>query len=203
MSIRIKDVVAKRSIRSRFLLMDDRHSLSDFGIIDCLRYANKKMALVDCVRQGGVKGLMNGAIRVLCAGLAFLVSLAGPASAAPPSDCVNKFAGKWSILITATGQRYPSTIRPDGTVKSECLGSFQDQHWTCSGSSFTLLDPVTLTSTLSPDGRKMTGPGVISTRIGEPSASAKPAAKTPTKQASDTCLTPQPEPAFLAIRPTT
>lgn len=89
-----------------------------------------------------------------------------PASAAPPASCVRKFVGTWSITVLATGQRYTSQIRADGTLTSACPLCPASQTWTCNGNSFILLSPVSLTSTLSADGKRMVSGCCTSARIG-------------------------------------
>ena len=107
--------------------------------------------------------------------------LAAPerALAAPPPSCVGKFVGTWTVTILATGQTYRSQIRADGTLTSFCPLCPPGQNWTCNGNTFILTSPVSLTQTLSADGRRMGGGCCSATRIGGAPTLAKPA---PTKQ---------------------
>ena len=74
----------------------------------------------------------------------------------------------------STGQRYTSQIFPGGTLSSACPLCVPVQHWTCNGDTFTLLDPVVVTATLSPDGRRLTAGCCVSTRIGGAAVAAAP-----------------------------
>ncbi len=101
------------------------------------------------------------------------------ALAAPPANCVGKFVGTWTVTILATGQTYRSQIRADGTLTSFCPLCPPAQNWTCNGNTFILTSPVSLTQTLSADGRRMGGGCCAAVRIGGGPAIAKPG---PTKQ---------------------
>jgi tetratricopeptide (TPR) repeat protein len=126
---------------------------------------------------------MGNAIRLLV----FAALLVGPlslASAAPPASCASKFVGAWTVTVTATGQTYRSQIRADGTLTSACPLCPPVQTWTCSGNTFILTSPVTVTSTLSGDGRRMAGSCCSSVRIGgAPVAAAAKAPAAPKQRA--------------------
>lgn len=104
-----------------------------------------------------------------------LVASAGGVSAAPPSSCVNKFVGTWTVTILATGQTYRSQIRADGTLTSFCPLCPPSQSWTCNGNTFILTSPVSLSQMLSADGRRMGGGCCSATRVGGAPAVAKQA----------------------------
>ena len=106
-------------------------------------------------------------------GLALLLGLTSLAAAAPPANCVNKFVGTWSVTVNATGQTYRSQIRANGTLTSACPGCPPVQTWTCSGNTFILTSPVSVTHTISSDGRRMAGGCCSLVRIGGAPVAAK------------------------------
>jgi hypothetical protein len=97
------------------------------------------------------------------------------AGAAPPASCAQKFVGSWTIRVNATGQTYPALVRPNGTVHITCPLCPSEGTWTCNGNTFTSIE-TSSTSTLSSDGRTMTGSCCVSTRVGRAAVAARPAA---------------------------
>jgi outer membrane protein OmpA-like peptidoglycan-associated protein len=126
---------------------------------------------------------------------ALLVASASGANAAPPSSCVNKFVGTWTVTVLATGQTYRSQIRADGTLTSFCPLCPPSQSWTCNGNTFILTSPVSLTQTLSADGRRMGGGCCSATRVGGAPAVAKqaPPKKEAPAEKKDVAAAKQPE----------
>ncbi len=99
----------------------------------------------------------------------------GLAEAAPPASCVQKFVGSWTVRVNATGQTYPALVRPNGTVHITCPLCPSEGTWTCNGNTFTSIE-TSSSSTLSADGRTMTGSCCVTTRVGGAAVAAKPAA---------------------------
>jgi hypothetical protein len=149
--------------------------------------------------------------RFLCALLAgVLLVLANmePAAAAPPASCVKRFVGTWQITVLATGQRYRSVIRADGTTTADCplCGGGT---WTCNGRTFILTSPAPHTSTISADGRTITGGCCTAVRVGgAPVATAaapaggtgpqRAAAPSPQSKEWSVCSDGAPEPGIAA-----
>jgi hypothetical protein len=108
-----------------------------------------------------------------------LVSLLplGVAEAAPPASCASKFIGTWTVRVNATGQTYPLIIRPDGTSRITCPLCPSEGTWTCTGHTFMSIAPVATTSTLSADGRTLTGSCCTTTRVSSPAMADRPAAR--------------------------
>ena len=126
--------------------------------------------------------MLRAKVRALVLGIAtVLVAGHGTAQAAPPSSCVSKFVGAWSVRVDATGQTYTSQIRADGTLSSACFMCAPVQSWTCNGNTFVLLGPGSATHTLSADGRHMSGSCCTLTRLGAPPAAPAVAASKPTQ----------------------
>jgi hypothetical protein len=92
------------------------------------------------------------------------LAAAGPARAVPPAECARKFVGQWTV-DGPTGS-YMATIRRDGTGTAHCALCMPVQQWTCEGNNYILLTPYRHVSTLSPDGRSMTGGGITAYRPG-------------------------------------
>jgi hypothetical protein len=114
---------------------------------------------------------MNSVGRILFS-VGFLVLALGPAKAAPPASCAHKFIGTWTVQVNATGQTYPLLIRPNGTSHITCPLCPPEGTWTCEGNILRSLEPVSTTSTLSPDGRTLTGSCCTTTRVGAPAVVA-------------------------------
>jgi len=95
------------------------------------------------------------------------MGLAGIASAAPPASCAGKFVGTWTVRVLATGQTYPSVLSPSGIGHASCPACTPTGTWTCSGNTLTVfVNGISASQTLSADGRTLTGPCCVSTRVG-------------------------------------
>jgi hypothetical protein len=142
-------------------------------------------------------------LRALRLTLAFpLICASWPALAAPPADCVTKFVGGWIVTVNATGQTYPSTIRPDGTLSSVCPLCAPVQTWTCQGNTFILTGPGSATQTLSADGKMMTGSCCTAARVGPPTVRVNaPTTNTPTVRAPAPNIPPPPPPKVRTEEP--
>jgi hypothetical protein len=139
---------------------------------------------------------LTPALAIICASL--------PALAAPPADCVSKFVGAWIVTVNVTGQTYPSTIRPDGTLSSACPLCAPVQTWTCQGNTFILTGPGSATHTLSADGKMMTGSCCTVVRVGPPTVRVNtPAARTPTVRAPTPNIPPPAPPTVRSEEPRT
>jgi hypothetical protein len=89
------------------------------------------------------------------------------ATAAPPLSCAGKFVGTWTVHVLATGQTYPAVILPGGTTHVTCPMCTPTATWTCTGDTITLfVNGITVSHTLAPDGRSMSGGGHTLTRVG-------------------------------------
>jgi hypothetical protein len=96
------------------------------------------------------------------------------AFAAPPASCAGKFAGTWTVRVMATGLTYPSVLSPNGVGHAACPGCTPTGTWTCSGNTLTIfVNGISASQTLSPDGRTLTGPCCVSTRVGALRTAAK------------------------------
>lgn|SRR5262249_4540127 len=108
----------------------------------------------------------------------FLVGLlplaSGATAAEPPATCAQKFLGSWTVRVNATGQTYPLIVRPNGTTHITCPLCPSEGTWTCNGNTFTSIETST-SSTLSADGRTLTGSCCTTTRVGGAAIAATPA----------------------------
>ena len=111
----------------------------------------------------------GGAMRpsVLFAIIGFLIQ-SSEVWAAPPASCVNRFVGSWTIRVNATGQTYPAQFFANGRSHATCPMCTPGGSWTCSGNSlsYTVDNGVSGQSTLSADGKIMSGGCCTATRVG-------------------------------------
>lgn len=93
----------------------------------------------------------------------FLAVSSNLASAAPPANCAQKFIGTW---VYAGGS---TVIAPGGVAYPKCPMCTPTQTWTCQGNTYLFSNsgpPGQFSATLSPDGRRLIGGGVVATRVG-------------------------------------
>jgi hypothetical protein len=107
----------------------------------------------------------------LCGAFVLVGAVLSPAfSEGPPSSCVRLFTGRWTSTVHATGETFPTVVRPDGTLTSDCPACVGQQTWTCSGRTFNLLTPP-VTASLSDDGRTLSSSCCTMSRSSGASAS--------------------------------
>lgn len=119
---------------------------------------------------------MHNFVRFLFSVVGLLIASTAVTSAAPPASCAGKFAGAWTVRVLATGLTYPSVLSPNGVGHSACPGCTPTGTWTCSGNTLTIfVNGIAASQTLSSDGRTLTGPCCVSTRVGAARTAAKTA----------------------------
>jgi hypothetical protein len=97
-----------------------------------------------------------------------VVALSAPAAAQQAGSCAKRVIGLWQVTVKATGQTYPATYLPNGTVHVVCPLCNPTATWTCSGNTTVVQASghPTVVSTLSPDGRTSDSSCCTAVRIG-------------------------------------